>query len=79
MGTTRRILHAEEGERRKLVRRSVSALRDLPAGHVVSETDLDYRRPGYGIPPDEVDRVKGRTLRIARKAGETFAWTDFEA
>jgi N,N'-diacetyllegionaminate synthase len=78
MGTSRRILHAEERERRKLARRSVSALRDLAPGHVVAEADLDYRRPGYGIAPDEIDRMVGRRLRTPKRAGEAFAWTDFD-
>jgi sialic acid synthase SpsE len=79
MGTSRRILHDEEREKRKVGRRSVSARKDLRAGHVLSEEDLDYRRPGYGIPPNEVDRLIGKKLRTGKKAGEAFAWTDLEA
>ena len=79
MGSSRRLMHAEELEKRNLARRSVSARTDLAAGHVVAEPDLDYRRPGYGIPPNEVDRVIGRTLRISKNGGEPFAWTDFKS
>lgn len=78
MGTSRRILHPEEREKRKVGRRSVSARKDLPTGHVLSEPDFDYRRPGYGIPPDEIDRLIGRKLKVAKAAGEAFAWADFE-
>lgn len=79
MGTNRRILHPEEREKRKLARRSVSAMRDLPAGRSLTEEDFDYRRPGHGIAPDEIDRLISRVLRVPKKAGEAFAWTDLEA
>ncbi len=78
MGTTRRIMHAAEREKRMAVRRSISAARDLQAGQTLAADDLDYRRPGFGIPPNEVDRVIGQRLRAAKPAGEAFAWTDFE-
>ena len=78
MGSTLRILHAEEKERRKGARRSICAMRELKAGHVLGEDDLDYRRPGFGIAPDEMERVVGRKLARAYGAGEAFDWADLE-
>lgn len=77
MGTNRRILHPEEKEKRLAARRSVCAARDLQAGIELAEDDLDYRRPGFGIPPDEVERLIGSRLKVAKKSGDTFTWSDF--
>lgn len=78
MGTSRRVLHEEEKKKRLAARRSVCAARDLDVGTELSEADLDYRRPGFGIAPDEADRLLGMRLKRAVAAGEAFAWTDLE-
>jgi len=78
MGTTRRVLHPEEKKKRLAARRSIYAAYDLKVGQKLSEADFDYRRPGYGIAPDQIDRLIGRQLTRAKKAGEAFAWSDIE-
>ena len=50
---------------RSYARRSIVAARDLPAGTVVQLTDLDFKRPGTGLSPTEVDQVVGRRLLAA--------------
>jgi N-acetylneuraminate synthase/sialic acid synthase len=40
------------------------AARDLPAGHVLTRDDVAMRSPGDGVPPYELDKFLGRTLRI---------------
>lgn len=45
--------------------RSIAAVRDLPAGHVVERDDLIWIRPAGGFAPGEESRVVGRTLRAA--------------
>jgi len=42
--------------------RSVVAARNLPAGSVLTECDLAYKRPGCGVRPNEVAMLLGRTL-----------------
>lgn len=36
---------------------------DLPAGHVLRETDVAIKSPGDGLPPYELDNVLGKTLK----------------
>ena len=79
MGSNRRILHEAERQRRTAVRRSICATRNLPNGHVLTEADLDYRRPGHGIPPDQYALVIGKRLNAPKAAGEAFAWSDFQS
>ncbi|MEG3637849.1 N-acetylneuraminate synthase family protein [Magnetococcus sp. PR-3] len=76
MGRSRRVMHEEEKEKRKLVRRSICVSNDVAAGTVLTEADLTYRRPGLGISPKELDRVVGTRLAGDKKAGEALAWTD---
>ncbi len=38
------------------------AARDLPAGHVLQDSDVAIKSPGDGLPPYELENVLGRTL-----------------
>jgi N-acetylneuraminate synthase len=49
-------------EMRRLFTRSLVARTDLPAGHVLSASDLVAKKPGSGIPPSSIDTVVGRRL-----------------
>lgn len=55
-----------ESERTPLTKmsKSIVAARDLPAGHKLSPKDIALKSPGGGLPPFEVDRILGKTLRI---------------
>ena len=60
-------------------RASVVADRDLPAGHIIAETDIWVRRPGTGaIPAYEFDAVVGRTLNRPAARNQMLDWQDFE-
>lgn len=61
---------------RALVRRSVTAIRDIAAGATLSGLDVELLRPGNGIPPKDFDAALGRKANRAIKAGETIAWSD---
>lgn len=78
LGSPRRMMSPVEVERRNANRRSVHLLRDLGAGSVIGAGDLDFRRPGTGIPPCDADRLVGRALRVPKAAGERLAWADLE-
>jgi len=53
----------EEQAARTYARRSIVAARDLTAGAVLTREDVDFKRPGTGMPPSELSAVLGRTLR----------------
>lgn len=52
--------------------KSLVAVRDLPAGHVLKAADLVAKRPGNGISPSELPRVLGRTLSGPLRADEAL-------
>jgi N,N'-diacetyllegionaminate synthase len=65
----------EEGLR-GAVRRSIAAGRDLPAGTVLSFSDLTWVRPGGGIAPGKEQEVLGKTLKRTFNQGEIFSHAD---
>jgi sialic acid synthase SpsE len=52
----------ELAELRTIFGKSVVAVRDLPAGHVLVEADLAFKKPGTGIPAARWREVVGRKL-----------------
>lgn len=64
---------------RTYARRSIVAARALPAGTVLTEADIDYKRPGTGLSPAQVDEVLGRRLRRDLAADELVLLEDLES
>ncbi|MDY7108762.1 MAG: N-acetylneuraminate synthase family protein [Planctomycetota bacterium] len=57
-----------ERDVREASRQSLTATRDLPAGHTLTREDLAIKRPGTGISPARLGEIVGRTLACAVKA-----------
>ncbi len=61
----------------RFARASVVADRDLPAGHVIAETDIWARRPGSGeIAGYDFDKVVGKRLTRAVTRNTQLKWSD---
>lgn len=58
----KKIRPIEETERSK-IRRSIAAVRDLPAGYRLTYDDLMWIRPAGGFEPGTEDKLVGRTLK----------------
>lgn len=76
LGNPRRVLTVEERTKRNAIRRSLHVAKDLPLGHVLTEADIDYRRPGTGIPPDRLSEVLNKPLLIEKITGQQLVWND---
>jgi N,N'-diacetyllegionaminate synthase len=76
LGSRRRVVTDAEMVKRRSFRRSLVARRALPEGHVIVESDLDAKRPGSGIAPDERGYVVGRTLSRDVGEDELIRWED---
>ncbi len=60
----------------RFARASIVADADLPAGHVITESDIWARRPGSGdIAGYDFDRVLGKKLNVAVKRNQQLAWS----
>jgi sialic acid synthase SpsE len=78
MGSSKRIVTEAELEKRKKFRRSLVARGALRKGHLIVEGDLDSKRPGTGISPDELPYVIGRTLASDLEPDQVIRWKDLQ-
>lgn len=53
----------EDEERKAAFRRSIVTTREIKAGEVIKESDIDFKRPGTGLAPEFKDFVVGRTAK----------------
>lgn len=74
LGDARRTVSTAEMEKRKKFRRSLVTRYQLRRGHVLSYADLDAKRPGTGIGPDEMQYVVGRQLTSDLAADQVLHW-----
>lgn len=63
MGTEKRLLSSEEIAQRDNMRRSIVVTRDIRAGDVIGENDLDAKRPGTGIAPYRIPDFIGKRVK----------------
>jgi sialic acid synthase SpsE len=78
LGGEERLLSHEEREMAFKMRRSMIAARDLHPGDVLTEADVDYKRPGTGISPTDSDIFIGRKIRVGISGGMLITTEDLE-
>ena len=59
-----------------VARKSVVAVRPLPAGTRLTAADLAIKRPGHGIPPASRDAIVGRLVARPVEADQPIRWQD---
>lgn len=57
-----RVTATESAERRTEFRRSIVLTRDMTKGEIIKVEDIDYKRPGTGLPPEMTDFVVGHAV-----------------
>lgn len=78
LGVAQRELHEEEIKKRNSIRRSVFLRKDAKAGQSLSDCDIEFRRPGFGITPDQYENMQGDILKSDVSAGEMLTMNHFE-
>jgi N,N'-diacetyllegionaminate synthase len=76
LGGPRRIMTEEERKRRVAYRRSTFLAADASAGTNVKDLKVDFRRPGWGMGPDEFERCADMKLRQALPKGHMLTLGD---
>lgn len=76
MGSTRKEVVDEESETVFVQRRCLYAKRDLKAGQIISEADIDVLRPALGIPPKFKNVLIGKTINKDIPARDPIFWED---
>ena len=51
--------------------RTLHLARDRPAGSAIRREDIAIKSPGGGLPPYEIDKLIGRSTRVALKADQS--------
>jgi N-acetylneuraminate synthase len=59
----------------KTFRRSLYAVKDIPAGAQLTAENVRSIRPGYGLPPKHLPEILGRRAGRAIARGTPLAWS----
>ncbi|MGL4610493.1 MAG: N-acetylneuraminate synthase family protein [Trueperaceae bacterium] len=76
LGSTTRIVSEAELAKRSKFRRRIVLKRAVKAGEVLKLQDLDYKRPGTGIHPNEYPYVVGRKVNKDLELDAELEWSD---
>lgn len=76
MGASRRVLSEEAVEKRKAIRRSVFLSDGVKRGMRLSEAKISFKRPGYGLAPDEYETLLDKEFRSDMKLGDMVSRED---
>ena len=72
----------EDNEKETVIlqRRSIRANKDLLAGNVICENDLEFLRPcpKDALPPYELKKIIGKKLEKSVKSGDCIKWTNIK-
>ena len=76
LGSYRRKLSKKARLSKLKGRRSAFLVRDMKSGEEIRREDIEFRRPGNGIPPDMETCLIGRRLKRDLEAGHMLKWSD---
>jgi len=73
-------VEANELETVVVQRRALRLTREVPAGHRLEESDLEALRPcpAEAVDPRRATEMPGRTMKVAKAAGEALRWIDLD-
>jgi len=67
----------ENQERREAFQRSIVAARPIQKGEIIRREDLDFKRPGSGIPPKYYEFIVGKKAKRDLQYDELIQMNDF--
>jgi sialic acid synthase len=74
LGDGTKNMYPSESEPALKMAKKLVAATDLPAGHTLREEDIAAKSPGDGLPPYELERLVGRTLRHPVRADSALTF-----
>jgi N-acetylneuraminate synthase len=78
LGHKERIVSDAEYKQRENMRRSVIVTKALNAGDTLSKENLSVKRPGTGLPPEQLEMLIGKTVKKALEADTILLPEDVE-
>ncbi len=76
LGKFKRVVSEKEMKQRESFRRSVVVKRKIKEGEILQKLDIDFKRPGTGIRPDEIKYILGRKVNKDINEDELINWED---
>ena len=76
LGEYRRVVSEQEKKQIESFRRSVITKRNIKEGEILQKENLDFKRPGTGIRPDEIKYILGRKANKDIDEDELIKWED---
>ncbi|MFY0631390.1 MAG: N-acetylneuraminate synthase family protein [Flavobacteriaceae bacterium] len=73
-----RIVTEDEENKKLKFRRSAVAARKIIKGDILKLEDIEFKRPGTGISPDELDYMLGRSVNKNFEEDELISWQDLK-
>lgn len=70
---------ASEFANKRLVRKSIVTVTDISKGQCILPEHVAIKRPGYGIPPKDIENVVGRKARLNIRKDTVLSWKQFYA
>ena len=77
LGDNEKIIQKSEIPVKQSARRSLVARVDIPLGTPLQPDMLACKRPGTGISPGELDRVLGKSAKVALSSEQVITWEMF--
>lgn len=68
----------ELGNMKLVFEKSIVSSKDLNEGHVISAEDLNFKKPGDGIPAREYKNIIGRTIKTRIPANEKIEYSQLQ-
>ncbi len=65
---------ASEAKNIDICRKSLIAAKELDVGEIISEKDLKIKKPGYGIQPNDIQKVMGLSVKHKILEDEVITW-----
>lgn len=78
MGAPRRILHEKEIQKRDAVRRSIYLAEPVKKGQRLGDVKVEFRRPGFGIGPDQYERLLAHEFTRDFPAAHRLGFADLQ-
>lgn len=78
LGNARRIFRSEDDQKRKAYRRSAFTAKPVKRGEALTEENVIFRRPGYGLAPDQIEDLGVTRFTADLEAGHMLALRDIE-
>jgi sialic acid synthase SpsE len=78
LGSFTRTVSKAEQEKKIKFRRSAVAKTELAAGYILKSSDIDFKRPGSGIQPEQLNYLIGKKLKNKLDEDQLLQWSDFE-